>query len=100
MLEIDNIRFESDNNLKVKLNYNIGDTKYIPEEFNEFVIIASQYNDFKIRVIFLEKPTTDDEFKILSRYYLINSQDRKILATNKIITKNNIYSNGVCCRKN
>jgi len=57
------------------------------------------YEDFQIRVTFLEKPKINDEFKILLRYYLINTVDRMKLATNRIETENFIYTNGVCIRK-
>ena len=60
---------------------------------------SSMYNDFQIRVTFLEKQTTNDEFKILSRYYLINPEDRKKLATSKVETENIIYSNGMTGRR-
>jgi len=93
---VDNIYFESPSNLNVKLNYYIGNIKYIPEEVNEFVMVSSQYNDFKIRVTFLDKPITNDECKIILRYYLINLQDRKLLIQSNVITKNITYCNGLC----
>jgi hypothetical protein len=97
---IDDIHFESDSNMNVQMSYYIGDIKYTPEEINEFIIIHSQYYNLQIRITFLEKPTMNDEFKIISRYYIINAQDRRILATSNIETKNMVYSNGICNRKN
>ncbi len=93
---VDSIRFESTSNLNVELSYYIGGIKYMPEKFSEFVTIASAYNDFQIRVTFLESPSVDAEFKIVARYYLINSDDRNILVRNKVVTKNIIYFEGVC----
>ena len=86
-------------NLTVKLSYNIGGFNYTPEELDEFVIVSSQYNNLTIRVTFLEEPTADYEFNIISQYYLIiNLHDRKLLETNAVITKSNIYSNGICVK--
>jgi len=96
---IDNICYESINGINAQLSYYIGGDKYLPEEIDKFVIASSMYHDFQIRVTFLEKQTTNDEFKILSRYYLINPEDRKKLATSKVETENIIYSNGMTMRK-
>ncbi len=96
---VDNIRFETASNLTVLLSYNIGGINYTPEELDEFVIVSSQYNNLTIRVTFLEEPTADDEFNIISKYYfIINLQYRKLLATSTVITKSNIYSNGICVK--
>jgi len=96
---IDNICYESISGINAQLSYYIGGDKYMPEEIDKFVIVSSMYHDFQIRVTFLEKQTTNDEFKILSRYYLINPEDRKKLATSKVETENIIYSNGMTMRK-
>jgi hypothetical protein len=96
---IDNICYESISGINAQLSYYIGGHKYMPEEIDKFVIASSMYHDFQIRVTFLEKQTTNDEFKICSRFYLINPEDRKKLATSKVETKNIIYSNGMTMRK-
>ena len=70
------------------------------EEVDKFFFMSSPYHDFQIRVTFLEKQTCNDEFKILSRYYLVNTEDRKKLATSRVETENIIYSNGMTRRKN
>ena len=95
---IDNIRYESISGISAQLSYYIGGDKYSPEEVDKFVIASSIYHDFQIRVTFLEKPT-NDEFKILSRYYLVNTEDRKKLATSRVETENIIYGNGMTSRK-
>jgi hypothetical protein len=97
---IDNIRFESLSNLKVQLSYYIGGIEYSPEEIDKFVVVSAQYHDFKVRITFLEKPNPGDEFKILSRYYLINLQDKGLLSKNRIRTENNIYNYGMCIKLN
>lgn len=97
---IDNIRFESISGIPAQLSYHIGGDKYMPEEVDKFVIVSSMFHDFQIRVTFLEKPTCNDEFKILSRYYLVNSEDRKKLEMSKVITKNIIYGDGMTSRNN
>jgi|688.fasta_scaffold866450_1 hypothetical protein len=70
---IDNIHYESSSNLEVQISYYIGGVKYTPEEVNQFIFVL-QYNEFRIRITFLETPTTDVEFKIFSRYYIMNMQ--------------------------
>lgn len=96
---IDNIRYESISGIPAQLSYYIGGDKYMPEEVDKFVIASSMYHDFQIRVTFLEKQTCNDEFKILSRYYLINTEDRKKIATSRVETENIIYGNGMTVRK-
>jgi len=96
---IDNISFESISGIPAQLSYYIGGDKYMPEEVDKFVIASSMYHDFQIRVTFLEKQTCNDEFKILSRYYLVNTEDRKKLATSRVETENIIYSNGMTGRR-
>ena len=93
---VDNIRFESTSNLNVQLSYYIGGSMYLPEDVSEFVIIASAYNDFEIRITFLEQPSVDAEFKIRARYYLLLSDDREKLMHSKLETQNMIYSSGMC----
>ena len=95
---IDNIRFQS--KLNIKLTYHIGGIEYTPEEINKFVLVSAPYQDFKIKITFLEKPNLGDEFKILSRHYIINKQDRKLLQTSNVISQNNVYTNGMCVKKN
>ena len=92
---IDNIRYESISGITAQLSYYIGCDKYMPEEVDKFFFVSSPYHDFQIRVTFLEKQTTNDEFKIHSRYYLINTEDRKNLAKSKIkfVYKDNLYIN-------
>lgn len=96
---IDNIHYESISGIQAQLSYYIGGDKYSPEEVDKFIIASSMYHDFQIRVTFLEKQTCNDEFKILSRYYLINPEDRKKLASNRVETENIIYYNGMTSRK-
>jgi len=96
---IDNISFESISGIPAQLSYYIGGDKYMPEEVDKFVIASSMYHDFQIRVTFLKKQTTNDEFKILSRYYLVNTEDRQKLATSRVETENIIYGDGMTRRK-
>ena len=96
---IDNISYESISGIPAQLSYYIGGDKYSPEEVDKFVIASSMYHDFQIRVTFLEKQKCNDEFKILSRYYLINQEDRKKLALSRVETENIIYHDGMTSRK-
>lgn len=97
---VDNITVESSTNLNVELSYNIGGIVYTSDEVKEFVFISAAYHAFNIRITFLEKPNPSDEFKILSRYYLINPQDRVLLGRNRVNTENHIYNYGMCIKKN
>jgi len=95
---IDEIKYESSTDLDSKLTYYIGGIEYQPEEFNEFVFISSPYNEFKIRITFMRKPVFDDKFKINSRYWLLDNKPRLLLGRSNVITKYNIYNNGICKR--
>lgn len=95
---VDNISFESLSGLNVTISYNIGGIEYAHSEIDEFVLVAGVYHDFVIRITFLQKPAIDSEFKIVSRYYLLNSQDRKLLNQSKVLTRNFFYTNGMCIK--
>jgi len=98
---IDNIYLECPEHVKAQIVYYINGKKFLPEEVKSFIICAAVYNDFKIRVTFLEKPNFNDEFKIIMRNYLLNVVDKKILSTNTLGVKcdNIIYHNGVCYKQ-
>ena len=52
---------------------------------------------FKVRITFMRKPDFDDIFKINSRYWVLDSVPRLfLLQSDKVITKYNIYNNGIC----
>lgn len=93
---IDNIFFEKSSNLSAQFTYYIGVKRYLPEEVKKFVVVAAIYNDSKIRVTFLEKPNANDEFKVIMRNYLLNTEERKSLARGHIKCDDIIYFNGVC----
>jgi hypothetical protein len=95
---VDNIRFESCSNLNAQLTYYIGGIEYLPEEIEKFVVVSAQYHEFKVRITFTEKPNLGDKFKLLFRYYLINSPDRTLLSKSRIKTKTNIYNYGMCIK--
>jgi hypothetical protein len=97
---IDEIKFEPLTDLDAKLTYSIGGIDYIPEEFNEFLFISAPFNEFKVRIRFMRKPDFDDKFKINSRYWLLDSNPRILLQRSNVITKYNIYNNGICKRIN
>jgi hypothetical protein len=97
---VDNIRFESCSNLNAQLTYYIGGIEFSPEEIDKFVVVSAQYHEFKIRITFIKKPNLGDKFKLLFRYYLINSPDRTLLSKSRIKTKNNIYNYGMCIKLN
>jgi len=96
---IDNIIFEKSPNMSTQFIYYIGGKKYLPNEVNKFITCAAPYSEFKVRIIFFQKPNADDEFKMIMRNYLLNPEDRKKLMTHSLGVKCDIfrYYNGVVC---
>ena len=93
---IDNISFEKSPNLSSQFTYYIGGKRYLPNEVKKFVTCAAVYSEFKVRITFFEKPNANDEFKMIMRNYLLNTEYRKSLARSDIKCDDIIYSNGVC----
>ena len=92
---IDNIKIDPiDKNIKI--TYHIGRQQYNPQDIKEFIVVASPYNDFRIRLTFLEKPTENFEFFVHLRNYIMDSELRTKLRMSKLITDSNIYEYGVC----
>lgn len=87
-------------NDKYNVQYFIGDNEYSSDEINEFIFIASNNQEFKIRITFWEKPIIYDEINIYSRMYILNDTDKNFLMNNIIVTKSIIYHGGNCSRKN
>jgi len=97
---IDEIKYETSSDLDAKLTYYIGGIDYPPEEFNEFLFCSALFNEFTVRITFIRKPKIDDKFKINSRYWLLDSEPIQLLQKSKVITKYNIYDDGICKRLN
>jgi hypothetical protein len=97
---IDEIKYETSNDLDAKLIYSIGGMVYLPEEFNEFLFVSAIFNEFKVRITFMRKPVFDDKFKIILRYWLLDSEPRILLQRSNVITKYNIYNGGICEKLN
>lgn len=95
---IDEIKYEQLTDLDAELTYNIGGIDYLSKEVNEFLFVSALYNEFKVRITFMRKPEINDKFKINSRYWLIDSEPRRLLQRSKVITKYNIYDGGICKR--
>jgi len=83
---------------KIKITYYIGGQQYEPRVVKEFIIVASPYHEFKIRITFLEKPTENFEFVVHSRNYIMDSELRKKLMVSRLITDSNIYYQGMCLK--
>ncbi len=92
---ISDIQIENISNVKIEITYLIANKELTSEKIKEFVMCASIYTEFKVRITFLEKPKYNDTFKIIIKNYLLNTNDRQILSRNAIKTKNVIYNNGV-----
>jgi hypothetical protein len=93
---IDEIKYVPFTNLDAKLTYYISSIEYPPEDFNEFLFCSALFNEFKVRITFIRKPNIDDKFKIISRYWLLDSESSRLLRRSKVITKYNIYDDGIC----
>ena len=92
---IDDIHLENTNNLNIEVSYIIGNRLFTTEKIKEFVMCASIYTEFKIRLTFLEKPKNNNEFKIVFKNYIINRKNRELLLKNPVKTKYINYMNGV-----
>jgi len=92
---ISDIQIENISNVKIEITYLIANKELTSEKIKEFVMCASIYTEFKVRITFLEKPKYNDIFKIIIKNYLLNTNDKQILSRNAIKTKNVIYNNGV-----
>ena len=93
---IDNIYFEKSKNLSAQFIYYIGGKRYLPNEIKKFVTCSAPYTEFKVRIVFFEKPTFNDEFKMMMRNYLLNEEHKKILYMHHIKCDDMMYNNGVC----
>ena len=94
--------FAIENYDKMKKNvYNVGlsnanlSKEELLEKIKEFVMCASMYTEFKLRLTFLEKPKNNDEFKIIIRNHLINTKDRQLLTKKPVKTEFINYIDGV-----
>jgi hypothetical protein len=97
---IDEIKYDTSTDLDAKLTYSISGMVYLPEEFNEFLFVSAIFNEFKVRITFMRKPVFEDTFKIISRYWLLDREPRMLLQRSNVITKYNIYNDGLCKRLN
>ena len=95
---IDNICITSPD-IKFNITYNISGIYYRPEELTKFISVSAPYSDFKVIITFLSKPSPETVFIIEFRNYLINTDDRRLLAKSHVETANNIYVSGVCIKK-
>ena len=91
---IDNFSFDIKSKNPIKISYYIGNILY--DKVNEFIFISAPYTEFKIRFTFNEKPNYEIEFNIYSRQYIIETEYRNNMTNSTIITKTNIYRNGIC----
>ena len=92
---IDNIHLENTGDLNIEICYMIGNRLFTNEKIKEFVMCASMYTEFKLRLTFLEKPKNNDEFKIIIRNHLINKKNKELLLKNLVKTEFINYIDGV-----
>ena len=94
---IDDIRITSVRRIHVE--YLIGGNVYQVHEIDVFAKVAAIYHDFVIRITFLEDIQPDDRFVISYRNTLLKNSNREKLMRCRLLTKNNIYSDGMCLRQ-
>ena len=94
---IDDIRIASDKRIHVE--YLVGGNVYQTHELDVFAKIAATYHDFVIKITFLEDIKPTDQFSIFYRNTLFKNFHREKLRHCRLITKNNIYNDGVCLRR-
>ena len=92
---VSDFSFESLNQ-NARMSLIIGGNEYDYNKIDPFIIVSSQYHEFKFRITFNEEPNSNDKIKISYRCYLMNINDRELFAKNIIRTKTNIYSDGMC----
>jgi hypothetical protein len=97
---VDNFTIVSNNSTRIKVTYFIGKNEYPHYKVDEFVLVSALYEDFKIRITFLQTPGENEEIKIISRQYILNLQDRRLLRNSIVVTRNFFYGNGMCCENN
>lgn len=93
---IENIIFDSsveNTQMKIIIGYyeyenNIDD--------NTFILCALPYSSVRLKFIFVNKPTMDDNVSISYKCYLLNKSDRDFLMTNKLSTTSHVYFHGTC----
>ena len=98
---VDNFSFnQSSYSTRIKVTFFIGRDEYSHSQVDEIVIAAAAYEDFVIRVTFLQTPRQDEEIELRSRYYMFHNQDRQLLKRAIVHTRNFFYGSGMCCYKN
>ena len=93
---IENIIFDSsveNTQMKIIIGYyeyenNIDD--------NTFILCALPYSSIRLKFIFVNKPTMDDNINISYKCYLLNKSDRNFLMSNKLSTTSHVYFHGTC----
>lgn len=88
------------NKIKVEGSINYGllygkDGQEYLLDIDELVLVATQYFDIKLRIIFTEKPSSD-VIKIYSRKYLMSADLKLFIRNYPVKTRNVLYMNGIC----
>ena len=93
---VDNIKVESLSNSKYYITYNIGDINYTTDKINEFILLLAPYQNFKIRITFLETPNQHAEFIIsLRQYFIDNKSNTELLSFNCVCSDSGVYNGGI-----
>ena len=80
----------------VRLSFMINHRTYTPTEIGEFIYAAAPYTEFRIRVTFVEPPSSHDRVYIRGCNYMLASDLREQINRAEIVVGNNLlYSDGV-----
>lgn len=66
----------------------------VPCRLDNIILIASQFETFKIHIYFNNPPPINEKIYFCSFNFLLQNNDRLLLINNKIITKYGFYNSG------
>ena len=91
---VDNINVKIKSNSKFYITYIIGE--YTSDKFKEFICLLAPFQNFKIRITFLEKPMQNDEIIISLRYYMLDTESSdELLKYQCVRSDSGLYYNGI-----
>jgi hypothetical protein len=96
---VDNFTYISKYSSRIHVTYYVGGVEFGHRELDEFVLAAAAYENFVVRITFLQTPGEDEEIKIILRYYILSLRRRLLLKKNTIITRSCYYGLTGQCQK-
>lgn len=93
---INNIILQSTTN-DIQMKIIIGNNEY-DYTSDTFLLAAMPYSKFRLKFMFSEKPTINDNIIITYTCYLLQNNMRRTIISNKITTNDYTYANGMCIK--